>query len=232
MSRERRNLYRILHVQPEAPPEVIKAAWRALMSTLRAHPDLGGDPQVAARLNAAYEVLSDPERRRAYDQSLRRSPKGPTAGPAEPPPRPARPARAVPCPFCGHPQAAVPAADTRCASCDSPLAPAPRSGPIGELTGRRRGPRFARDTVVSVRLPGEAAERIARLRDLSFSGLSLSLDKRLPLGAVMRVQAPAFEALVRVVDCRIQTPGYTVHGELLTLSLDTKARGVYVDTKA
>ena len=80
MSRERRNLYRILHVQPEAPPEVIKAAWRALMSTLRAHPDLGGDPQVAARLNAAYEVLSDPERRRAYDQSLRRSPKGPKIG--------------------------------------------------------------------------------------------------------------------------------------------------------
>ena len=45
-------------------------------------------------------------------------------------------------------------------------------------------------------------------------------------------ESGAFEALVRVVDCRIQTPGYTVHGELLTLSLDAKARGVYVDTKA
>jgi DnaJ-class molecular chaperone len=44
MRRERRNLYRLLHVQPEAPPEVIKAAWRALMSTLRAHPDLGATP--------------------------------------------------------------------------------------------------------------------------------------------------------------------------------------------
>ena len=47
MRRERRNLYRLLHVQPEAPPEVIKAAWRALMSTLRAHPDLD-DAAVAA----------------------------------------------------------------------------------------------------------------------------------------------------------------------------------------
>ena len=54
MSRERRNLYRILHVQPEAPPEVIKAAWRALMSTLRAHPDLGGDPELAAQIGRAH----------------------------------------------------------------------------------------------------------------------------------------------------------------------------------
>mgnify|MGYP000146057832 CR=1 FL=1 len=67
MTRERRNLYRILHVQPEAPAEVIKAAWRALMSTLRAHPDLGGDTETAARLNAAYEVLSDPVRRAAAE---------------------------------------------------------------------------------------------------------------------------------------------------------------------
>ena len=48
MAEERRNLYRILHVQPEAPPEVIRASYRTLMSTLRAHPDLGGDPAAAA----------------------------------------------------------------------------------------------------------------------------------------------------------------------------------------
>jgi DnaJ-class molecular chaperone len=69
---ERRNLYRILYVQPEAPAAVIKASYRALMSTLRIHPDLGGDHEQAARINHAYEVLSDPQRRKAYDQSLRR----------------------------------------------------------------------------------------------------------------------------------------------------------------
>ncbi|MBQ0961693.1 J domain-containing protein, partial [Ideonella sp. 4Y11] len=101
MSRERRNLYRILHVQPEAPPEVIKAAWRALMSTLRAHPDLGGDPETAARLNAAYEVLSDPVRRAAYDRGLKRTPRGPAAPSADSAPRatasppPAPPPRAA-----------------------------------------------------------------------------------------------------------------------------------------
>ena len=68
MPENRRNYYRVLHVQPEAPPEVIKASWRALMHTLRGHPDLGGDHATAALINEAYAVLSDPERRRAYDR--------------------------------------------------------------------------------------------------------------------------------------------------------------------
>ena len=37
----RRNYYRILQVQPDAPVEVIKASYRALMRELRLHPDLG-----------------------------------------------------------------------------------------------------------------------------------------------------------------------------------------------
>lgn len=43
---ERRSHYRLLYVQQEAPVEVIKAAYRALMATLRAHPDLAGDPAI------------------------------------------------------------------------------------------------------------------------------------------------------------------------------------------
>jgi curved DNA-binding protein CbpA len=42
------------------------------MSTLRVHPDLGGDDERAARINRAYGVLSDSQRRKAYDLSLRR----------------------------------------------------------------------------------------------------------------------------------------------------------------
>ncbi|MDP1535130.1 MAG: DnaJ domain-containing protein, partial [Rubrivivax sp.] len=64
MTKERRNLYRILQVQPEAAPAVLKASYRALMSSARMHPDLGGDTDSAATLNRAYEVLSDPEQRR------------------------------------------------------------------------------------------------------------------------------------------------------------------------
>ncbi len=68
----RRNFYRVLHVQPEAPLEVIKASWRTLMSRLRQHPDLGGSDVQAQLINQAWSVLSDPQRRAAYDEGLRR----------------------------------------------------------------------------------------------------------------------------------------------------------------
>ena len=49
MKNERRSLYRVLHVQPEAPAAIIAAAYRCLMTKLRHHPDLGaiGQPRSA-----------------------------------------------------------------------------------------------------------------------------------------------------------------------------------------
>lgn len=67
----RRNHYRVLHVQPEAPLEVIKASYRAMMMRMKLHPDLGGDHDAAAVVNEAYAVLSDPQRRAEYDRQLR-----------------------------------------------------------------------------------------------------------------------------------------------------------------
>ncbi len=66
----RRNLYRVLYVQPDAPAAIIRASYRTLMQKLRAHPDLGGDAWNAAVINQAFEVLSDPRKRRAYDEAL------------------------------------------------------------------------------------------------------------------------------------------------------------------
>lgn len=61
--------YEVLQVGRGAAPEVIRAAYRALMR--EAHPDhASGDGQSAARLNEAYEVLSDPARRKEHDRSL------------------------------------------------------------------------------------------------------------------------------------------------------------------
>jgi hypothetical protein len=45
--------YAILHVDPAAPAEVIRASYRTLMQRLGAHPDLGGDHETAAQLNMA-----------------------------------------------------------------------------------------------------------------------------------------------------------------------------------
>jgi len=228
---ERRNLYRILHVQPEAPTEVIKASYRALMSTLRAHPDLGGNPEVAARINAAYEVLIDPERRRAYDATLSR----PT-GPHRHSPSfvhegdPATWQADRQCPFC---RAAMPAAvqvDTRCSRCDSPLMRAPTID-RGELFGRRRSPRNARPMAATLRFADRAGDHAARIRDLSLTGLSLFTGVAAKPRSAVRVITPSFDAVAVVVSCPPEGTGFVIHAELLTLQL-LRASGVFVSAKA
>ena len=69
-NKERRNYYRILNVQPDAPLEIIKNNYRTLLQKLRLHPDLGGENRNASIINEAYNVLRNPEKRSAYDQSL------------------------------------------------------------------------------------------------------------------------------------------------------------------
>jgi DnaJ-class molecular chaperone len=61
--------YTVLGVAPGARLEVIKAAHRALAR--KHHPDLGGDAAKCARVNIAWDVLSDPKRRRIYDVLLK-----------------------------------------------------------------------------------------------------------------------------------------------------------------
>lgn len=69
------NHYERLKVTQDAPPEVIRAAYRALANRLQAHPPAPGAAADAAQeemmgLNAAYETLIDPMLRRDYDASL------------------------------------------------------------------------------------------------------------------------------------------------------------------
>jgi DnaJ-class molecular chaperone len=66
----RRNYYRVLHVQPDAPAAVIKSTYRTLMQKLKMHPDLGGDTWNAALVNEAYAVLHDPLKREQYDRQI------------------------------------------------------------------------------------------------------------------------------------------------------------------
>jgi curved DNA-binding protein CbpA len=65
------DFYAELGVAPEAEPDVIRAAYRALAK--RYHPDRQGGGGLAAaakmaRLNGAYEVLGHPDSRRLYDR--------------------------------------------------------------------------------------------------------------------------------------------------------------------
>ncbi len=66
--------YRTLQVRPEAEPEVVDKAYRALC--FKYHPDRtpeSGRRRATERMHAineAYRVLSDPQRRAAYDREL------------------------------------------------------------------------------------------------------------------------------------------------------------------
>jgi len=65
--KNKRNYYRILYVQPDAPTALIRASYQTLMQKLKQHPDLGGRHWNASIINEAYQVLVDVEKRRAYD---------------------------------------------------------------------------------------------------------------------------------------------------------------------
>jgi len=61
------SLYESLEINRNASDDEIKKAFRKL--SLIHHPDKGGDPEKFKVINHAYEVLSDSDRRRVYDQT-------------------------------------------------------------------------------------------------------------------------------------------------------------------
>jgi DnaJ family protein C protein 9 len=62
-----KTVYEILGVAKEANEEEIKKAYRKL--ALKYHPDKGGDAKQFQALSLAHSILSDPEKRKIYDQT-------------------------------------------------------------------------------------------------------------------------------------------------------------------
>lgn len=59
-------LYKTLGVSKTATPDELKKAYRTI--ALKEHPDKGGDIEKFKSISSAYEILSDPDKRRQYDQ--------------------------------------------------------------------------------------------------------------------------------------------------------------------
>lgn len=66
---EKRDYYEVLGIDKSASPDQIKSAYRQMAK--KYHPDLNKSPDAPAKfkeVQEAYEVLSDPQKKQAYDQ--------------------------------------------------------------------------------------------------------------------------------------------------------------------
>jgi curved DNA-binding protein CbpA len=184
--KNRRNYYRLLQVQPDAPTEIIRASYRTLMRELKKHPDLGGSTWDASLLNEAYETLSDPARRAAYDEELFvRYTKQTTAYTKQP-------LAAVLCPICKKPLSRKARPGELCLNCQTPL----QSG--GALADPKTMARSIERIKKTDQIyyysswPGKAEK--GRMVDFSPKGMRFICNEKLPPETVLKISCPLFEA--------------------------------------
>ncbi len=225
----RRNHYRLLHVQPDAPPEVIKAAYRALIA--RRHPDVGGNEYETVLLNDAYAVLSDPAARAVYDaRRAARAASRQRASNTPPSARTVAHRTAVPahvCPMCHSGLPVHVGYDTRCTRCRAPLAPIRVKDPRGIPMDRRGIPRVSKSDWAVMYVDWQSDAIDVRMRDLSLDGISVYSGLELPLHRVVRIVGRSFDVVATVVGCRRLNAVFTVHASLAT-ALFTVSTGGFV----
>ncbi len=245
----RRNYYRLLHVQSDAPLEVIKASYRTLMRSLKKHPDLGGDQWDAALINEAYAVLSTPERRETYDRDhtiLKESVGRTLCVPSKPVEEPAKlgstlltqqvtlePVRPRICAFCktensrNHQRA-----DEVCRGCGGPL-----TRLIDVAAGhsnRRTARRIEHETDIHYRADSSRPRTTSgQMVDLSPTGLRFLSRRRLTPGHVIKIDSATLSAVARVTrsSAADATGLFTTGVRFLTLALGCP-RGTFVSEHA
>lgn len=216
MATNRRNYYRLLHVQADAPAEVIKAAYRALMAVH--HPDVGGNHAVASLLNEAYSVLSDSERRATYD--LRRAERPGAKGRAASTPPPKRG-----CLVCGLALPPVVRVETRCSRCQAPLCAVRRLDDPAIRAERRTMPRVSKSDwgLLHIGWPSEIVD--IRMRDLSLDGISVYCGQPLPVGRAVRIVGESLDVVATIVSIRKVAKVHTLHARLVTALFSSPVGG-------
>lgn len=232
----RRNYYRILHVQPGAPVDIIRASYRTLMQRLRAHPDLGGDHWNATLINEAYAVLTDAARRAEYDRDFevrvldaRSDTARDALGSAG-----ASTGTYRECLFCKAPHRTGAGwwSGAICDVCGSPLR---RSTPRRFSSGGKRAiARVPRDHLLQLYTNWPPARAIAaRSRDVSPNGISFITHEMLPRGAIIKVDSTICRAVIQVANIRPDgaedSNTWLVGAEFLSV-LFPRSRGAFLST--
>lgn len=190
----RRNYYRILQVQPDAPFEVIRASYRTLMKELQAHPDLGGEVGDAKKLNEAYEVLRDSQLRAEYDAGLYEF------YTKKPLPKSNKNSLIrVFCPFCKRPLARKAKPDETCFTCSCPLES--RDGDELDRQCRRSEVRVKKSGKIRYYTHWPQKGEVAEVINVSPKGMRLIVRKTLAYDSIIKLSSPHLSAIASVKDC-------------------------------
>ncbi len=184
--KNRRNYYRILQVQPDAPAEIIRASYRTLMRELKKHPDLGGSTWDAEVLNEAYETLSDPQKRAAYDEELFVRYTKQTFAYSRQPIAP------VLCPICKRALSRKAKPGELCLTCQTPLQS--EDAPAPDKVSPRSIERIRKEEQISYysAWPGKPAQ--GRMVDFSPKGMRFLCKEKLAPQTVLKISSKLFEA--------------------------------------
>lgn len=184
--KNRRNYYRILQVQPDAPTEIIRASYRTLMRELKKHPDLGGPTWDASVVNEAYETLSDPACRAAYDEELFLRYTKQTGAYTKLPVTP------VICPICKRPLSRKANPGELCPACQTPLqSEEPSAVPQAKPRSIERIMKTDNISYYSA-WPGKAEE--GRMIDFSPKGMRFICSERITPETVLKISCALFQA--------------------------------------
>ena len=247
MNNNHKNYYQILHVQADAPTEVIRSSYRTMMQKLKMHPDLGGDQEMAALVNEAYAVLTNPVARAKYDASFKADqdstkPEQATAttsntnSPKNAVVKPRVIDIAKCCPFCqtAHQFGRNLQPHHTCSSCDSTLFPAIKQN--FEDRDQRIIQRIDKQWPVSFYINWPSSKSYdGQTQDVSLNGLQILTGTELQEGQIVKITSGTLDAIARVVnhrECRIGLRRkWRVGLEFLTLRFH-QTHGTFIRTNA
>ncbi len=243
----RRNYYRILNVQPDAPVEIIRSSYRTLMQELKQHPDLGGDHGNAVLINEAFTILSDFAKRAEYDRQLMAQSSDarpgfaahPNSGQRREGQRPCpseQPTGPHVCPFCklpyGHGEQIH--MDALCSDCESPLYAARRLQV--EESDRRAIQRFAKHHAISFYTNWPQPEgHTGQTEDISHNGMKFVTQQELSKGQFLKIDCDVCLAIGEVTHCEQKRSGLKKHwmvGVVFVTLRFERPHGTFVSTTA
>ena len=214
MASIKRDFYAVLHVSRDAPPAIVRSSYQTLMQKLRHHPDLGGDPAMAASINEAYAVLSDAKRRASYDAQLRALDRiavaAASSGPDVPPPvAPARKRNPLlECVFCEtpHEHGRNIERDAACRSCDSPLWPI--TPQRFESEGNRAIDRvYKAQPITYFTHARQVRGYTGQTENVSPNGLRFLTRNELNKGQYVRIVGKFLDVVATVTNCEVERKG-------------------------